>query len=254
MTEPVFNVAAAFRNKEAAMKASFLAVRNVTAHPTTLGDHGEADWVGLIRDFLPTRYTVGPIFAVDHNGNMSEQIDAAIYDMHFSPQWFGTAAGIRFVPVESIYAVFEVKPEFSGRYLLAARKKVASVRCLERTSEAVVHKGGVFAREEIRLKPIIGGVLTTRPGLADPIKKLVETQPAPEANDFLDIGICLDKFSFDYTPTLVDDNVQRELTTCQGGNQLIHFVIRLFRQLQAIGSVPAVDMTKYEARVADSDL
>ena len=37
----------------------------------------EADWVGLIRDFLPTRYAVGPIFAVDHHGNMSEQIDAA---------------------------------------------------------------------------------------------------------------------------------------------------------------------------------
>lgn len=252
MNEPVFDVAAAFRNKEIAMKASFLAIRNVTSHPTTIGDHGEADWVGLIRDFLPTRYTVGPIFAVDHKGNMSEQIDAAVYDTHFSPQWFGTAAGIRFVPVESVYAVFEVKPEFSGPYLLAARKKVASVRKLERTSEAVVHKGGVFTREEITLKPIIGGILTTRPKLADPIKKLIETQSAQDADDFLNIGICLDEFAFDYTPTLAGEGVETALITCSDGNQLIHFAIRLFRQLQAIGSVPAVDMTMYEAQVAES--
>lgn len=231
------------------MKASFLAIRNVTTHPTTIGDHGEADWVGLIRDFLPTRYAVGPVFAVDHKGNMSEQIDAAVYDTHFSPQWFGTAAGIRFVPVESVYAVFEVKPEFSGPNLTAARKKVASVRRLARTSEAVVHKGGVFTREEIQLKPIIGGILTSRPKLADPVKKLVQTQPAQDADDFLNIGICLDEFAFDYTPTLVDDGVETVLATCEGGNQLIHFAIRLFRQLQAIGSVPAVDMTMYEERV-----
>ena len=182
---------------------------------------------------------------------MSEQIDAAVYDSHFSPQWFGTAAGIRFVPVESVYAVFEVKPEFSGKYIVAARKKVASVRSLERTSEAVVHKGGVFTREEITLKPIIGGILTTRPDLADPIKKLVETQPAHDAVDFLDIGICLDQFAFDYTPTLVGGDVKTDLTTRGDGNQLIHFAIRLFRQLQAIGSVPAVDMTMYEARVTE---
>ena len=49
------------------MRASFLAIRDVTSHPTTRGDQGEADWVGLIRNFLPTRYAVGPIFAVDHH-------------------------------------------------------------------------------------------------------------------------------------------------------------------------------------------
>lgn len=253
MNEPVFDVAAAFRNKELAMKASFLAIRNVTTHPTTIGDHGEADWVGLIRDFLPTRYSVGPVFAVDCEGNMSEQIDAAVYDTHFSPQWFGTAAGVHFVPVESVYAVFEVKPEFSGKYPTAGRKKVASVRRLKRTSEAVVHKGGFFAREEIKPRPIIGGILTTRPKLANPVKKLVDSQPAPNTDSFLNIGICLDEFAFDYTPTLVEERVETVLDTCRGGNQLIHFAIRLFRQLQAIGTAPAVDMTKYEARVSDTN-
>jgi hypothetical protein len=249
VTEPTFDIAAAFRNKQTAMRASFLAIRDVTSHPTTIGDRGEADWVALIRDFLPTRYAVGPIFAVDHRGAMSQQIDAAVYDTHFSPQWFGAAGGVRFVPVESVYAVFEVKPEFNSKYIAEARKKVASVRSLERTSADVVHKGGVYVRSEIDLQPIIGGILTTRRGLEDWEKKLTETQPGQDAEGFLNIGICLDAFAFDYTPTRNGDAIKTELVTSVDGNQLIHFAIRLFRQLQAVGSVPAVDMTKYEARI-----
>jgi hypothetical protein len=250
VTQPLFNIAAAFRNKAIALRASFLAIRDVTTHPTERGDQSEADWVGLIRDFLPMRYAVGPIFAVDHHGHMSEQIDVAVYDTHYSPQWFGAAGGTRFVPVESVYAVFEVKPEFSTAYLQYARQKVASVRSLERTCESVAHKGGVYRAEEMSLKPIIGGLLTTRGELAKPIDKLLETQPVQQDDDrFLNIGICLDQFSFDYTPTITGTDVRTELATCEDGNHLIHFCIRLFRQLQAIGSVPAVDMQKYEQTV-----
>lgn len=249
MTQPPFDIAAAFRNKAIALRASFLAIRNVTTHPTERGDQVEADWVGLIRDFLPTRYVVGPIFAVDHHGNMSQQIDVAVYDTHYSPQWFGAAGGTRYVPVESVYAVFEVKPEFNTTYLEYARAKVASVRKLERTSQSVVHKGGVYKPEEIGVKPIAGGFLTTRKGLEKPIDKLLETQPADGDDEFLNLGICLDQFAFDYTPTIVGDDVQIELDTCEGEDTLIHFCTRLFRQLQAIGTVPAVDMTKYEQTV-----
>lgn len=249
MTHSSFDIAAAFRNKAIALRASFLAIRDVTAHPTERGDQGEADWVGLIRDFLPTRYAVGPIFAVDYHGNMSQQIDVAIYDTHYSPQWFGAASGTRFVPVESVYAVFEVKPEFTTDYLEYARTKVASVRELERTSQSVVHKGGVYKPEGIGVRPIIGGFLTTRENLAKPIDKLVETQPAEGDSRFLNIGICLDQIAFDFTPRAVDGEVQVELDSCEGADALIHFCVRLFQQLQAIGTVPAVDMSKYEATV-----
>lgn len=252
MTQPLFDIAAAFRNKAIALRASFLAIRDVTSHPTQRGDQSEADWVGLIRDFLPTRYAVGPIFAVDRCGDMSQQIDVAIFDTHYSPQWFGAAGGTRFVPVESVYAVFEVKPELSTPHLEYARKKVASVRRLDRTSQSIVHKGGVYKSEDIELKPIIGGILTTRRGLEDPVAKIVETQPVIRDAGFLDLGICLDQVAFDYTPRVVGGDVQVELDTCEGDDALIHFCTRLFRQLQAIGTVPAIDMLEYEATMSRS--
>lgn len=249
---PAFDLHRAFINKQVALKASFLAIRDVTSHGTTQGDVSEGDWTGLIRDFLPSRYEVGPIFAVDHHGNMSEQIDVAVYDKHYSPQWFGGANNVRFVPVESVYAVFEVKPELSATYVKAAIQKVTSVRALDRTSAPVVHKGGKYEPATIALTPIIGGILTTRNDWQDTFTNLDKYQPSPNAPGFLNIGIALDDLCFDYTPTLAAGTVQTERTTSDNGQQLIHFAIRLFRQLQAIGTVPAVDMEKYEARIQQS--
>lgn len=247
---PKFNIAKAFENKARALEASFLAIRHVTTHPGTKGDELEADWVGLIRNFLPTRYEVGPIFAVDHHGNMSQQIDVAVYDKHFSPQWFGGAQGVRFVPVESVYAVFEVKPELNKTYVEYAIDKVRSVRTLERTSANVVHKGGIYDRSDIPVSPIIGGILAIRCGWsADTLLANFDTyHPSdPDDDGFLNIGIALDTLCFDYTPTLVGDDIVTTRTQSAPDQQLIHFAVRLFRQLQALGSVPAVDMLKYEA-------
>ncbi|MGW6278433.1 DUF6602 domain-containing protein [Kribbella sp. NPDC055071] len=246
---PAFDLHRAFINKQVALKASFLAIRDVTSHGPTQGDVSEGDWTGLIRDFLPTRYEVGPIFAVDHHGGMSDQIDVAVYDKHYSPQWFGGANNVRFVPVESVYAVFEIKPELNAAYVQAAIQKVTTVRNLDRTSAPVVHKGGKYEPAQITLSPIIGGILATRNGWHDALANLDRYQPAPDDPGFLNIGIALDDFCFDYTPTLTGAMVTTQRTTSDNGQQLIHFAIRLFRQLQAIGTVPAVDMEKYEQKI-----
>lgn len=242
------DLAAAFEQKQRALEASYLGIRHVTTHPGTKGDELEADWAGLIRDFLPTRYQVGPIFAVDHTGASSEQIDVAVYDSHYSPQWFGGANGLRFVPAESVYAVFEVKPTLNGSNLDYAFRKVASVRNLQRTAAAVVHKGGRYEVNSTMVPPIIGGILTTTNSwsLGTSRGNLVQRQPASTDAGFLNIGIALDTFCFDYTPSNDGEVVQVPLTTSEAGTQLIHFAARLFRQLQALGTVPAIDMAKYE--------
>jgi hypothetical protein len=202
----------------------------------------------MLRDFLPTRYAIGPAFVVDHEGGLSEQIDVAIYDTHYSPQWFGTSGQTRFIPVESVYAIFEVKPDLNGTYLRSAQEKVASVRRIKRTSNAVIHKGGKYQRSEIDIKPILGGILSTRCSIVN-LRDWLEKDNLREAapNKFLDIGICLDECAFDYTPTESAGHVDSPLSVRQDQDCLIHFAIRLFSQLQAIGTVPAVEMNRYEA-------
>ncbi|WP_238964026.1 DUF6602 domain-containing protein [Mycobacterium paraintracellulare] len=249
-SRPTFDLHRAFLNKQAALDASFLGIRDVTRHPTTMGDQLEADWTGVLSDFLPTRYAVGPIFAVDHEGSMSEQIDVAVYDKHFSPQWFGGANNVRFVPVESVYAVFEVKPKLNSTYIKAARKKAASVRRLKRTSAFIVHAGGRYERKRDET-PIIAGILTNRTPWTDPKIKLSKYLTDDRGHEsFLDIGIAMDSICFDYTPTVTEgDKVTWPRTYNEAGQQLIHFIVRLFRQLQSIGTVPAIDMELYERAI-----
>ncbi|MFW0797786.1 DUF6602 domain-containing protein [Gordonia sp. CPCC 205515] len=253
-SSPRFDLRNAFLNKQRALEASYLAIRSVTTHPGTKGDEFEADWIGLIRDFLPRRYEVGPIFAVDHTGAMSDQIDVAVYDSHYSPQWFGAANGTRFVPVESVYAAFEVKPEFNADYVRYTMDKIASVRQLKRTSAPVIHKGGRYPKSEIAVEPIIGGLLAMRSSWADFVTTFDTYQPTSRSDDrFLNIGIAADSLCFDYTPSLdPDGDLNVEQTVSQPGQALIHFAIRLFRQLQAIGTVPAIDMQCYEKRLVGS--
>jgi hypothetical protein len=132
----------------------------------------------------------------------------------------------------------------------AAQQKAQSVRSLERTSATIVHAGGQYKHPPRDNKPIIAGILANKRGWADPLKGLDEHLPKDPADPgFLNIGIALDTVCFDYTPTLDGDTVQVARTTSAPDQQLIHFVIRLFRQLQTIGTVPAVDMQAYEAAI-----
>lgn len=253
MTTPPFNIAAAFRRKQAMLLESHASIRDVTSHPTALGDHSEVDWLDVLQGFLPERYVAGPIFAVDADGAMSQQIDVAVYDRQYSPLWFGSHNGYRFIPVEAVYAAFEVKPLIDTSYIAAAREKVASVRRLRRTSAPIKHAGGVYAATEPSAKHIIGGLLaakTSWAGREATVAKLHERLPAIGREDSLDIGIAADTIAFDFTPVPVELGSRGEgiaLEFSPETDQLIHFGIRLFRQLQQLGTVLAIDMGVYES-------
>jgi hypothetical protein len=163
VAEPInhaFDLPAAFQGLQERLLNSHATIRAVTKHPGTLGDHSEVDWVTLLRDFLPSRYAVGPIFAVDSRGVSSEQIDVAVYDKQYSPMWFGSNAGVEFVPVEAVYAAFEAKPSLTPAYIAYTEKKLASVRQLHRTSAAIKYAGGIYRAVDPSEKHLIGGILT----------------------------------------------------------------------------------------------
>jgi hypothetical protein len=253
MSGPPFNIAAAFRRKQTMLLESHASIRDVTTHPTALGDHSEVDWLDVLQGFLPERYVAGPIFAVDADGAMSQQIDVAVYDRQYSPLWFGSHNGYRFVPVEAVYAAFEVKPTINTTYITVAREKVASVRRLRRTSAPIKHAGGVYAAIDPAAKHIIGGLLAAKTSWAsrdETVTKLLEHLPPVGQEDSLDIGIAIDTVSFDFTPVPVELGSREEdipLEFSPETDQLIHFGIRLFRQLQQLGTALAIDMGVYES-------
>jgi hypothetical protein len=227
-----------------------------TKHPTALGDSAEANWQRMIQSFLPARYQVGPAFAIDAHGNSSKQLDIVVYDRQYSPLWF-ESAGDRYVPVESVYAVFEVKQKITKAFLGQAAAGVASVRNLQRTSGKIVDIHGTHSGPSPTDRPILGGILALTSewvdGLAGETGKRNITSHA--SDEHLDMGLALVDAAFDNVPksanlALLDEGLRYS----QPGTQLIFFMMSLFRRLQSIGSALAVDLAVYQEALEELDV
>lgn len=140
---PEFDLAAAFQTRQELLATTLDVTAAFTAHGTTIGDVSEADWGAMLRSFLPARYGVGPIFAVDSRDRESKQIDLAVYDRQYSPLIFeAPGSNAQFVPIECVYAAFEVEQELNATYVDYAAEHIASVRRLYRMSADVYHLQG----------------------------------------------------------------------------------------------------------------
>lgn len=216
-----------------------LGASEIAFHPTTKGDNAELNWLKMLRDFLPNRYQVDSAFVVDVNDQVSDQLDVVIYDAQYSPLLFKHEGGL-YIPAESVYGVFEVKPEIDKGYIEYAGAKIASVRRLERTSAAIVHAGGEY--EPVPVKDIVGGLLATcsswNPAFGDPLRNALDARSEGER---LDLGCAPADGAFEYAR----DGDGSVTETCTGDKALLFFAMRLFRRLQQLGTVPAIDMDRW---------
>ena len=238
----------AFMQKQRHLLAALEIVPELTEHGTTIGDDSEANWVRVLREFLPARYGVAAGHVMDSTGETSEQIDVLIYDAQYSPLLAQTSAGDLFIPAEAIYAAFEVKQEMNKTLMDYAGKKIASVRRLHRTSVPIPHAGGVYAP-----KPpveIIGGMLTTRNGWANLDGKAAVREIMGLAGDRrVDLGCALRGVSFDRP----DGDGAGTPEYSEPDMTLLFFLFRLFRRLQRLGTVAALDVSAYTNRLDLSD-
>jgi hypothetical protein len=214
--------------------------RAIIEHPGAKGDATEVDWIKMLSNHLPRRYQVSKAFVVDVDGNCSEQIDLVIYDQQYCPLLFNRN-GQTFIPAESVYAVFEVKQVLDKAKIKYAGGKAASVRNLRRTSARITHAGGVY--EPRPLFNIIAGILCSEsswnPPLGDAFKSAIESLAVEER---LDLGCVLQDGSFNvgYEPTN-----ESLIETSTNDTALIHFFLHLLQKLQAVGTVPAMDISIY---------
>lgn len=212
--------------------------RKLLEHPVSKGDSSELNWLEWMKTYLPKRYSADKAFAVDYEGNTSDQLDLVIYDQHYSPFVFKRDGAI-FIPAESIYAVFEVKQELTKDYIEYASNKISSVRELKRTRKDIVHAGGTFAQRP--LTRIIGGILTLESSWSPPFgKAFQDAMNIQEEKKVINIGCCLKNGSF-----LKHQEESKPIEISTQESSLITFFLNLLEDLQSIGTVQAIDLMKY---------
>jgi hypothetical protein len=228
-----------FMDLQKEMLASLSTSRKHIPHAPSKGDATENDWKEWIRKYFPERYKVEKAFIIDLSGNISEQIDLVVFDRTYSPFLFNHENSY-YVPVESVYAAFEVKQVLNKANMNYAAKKAASIRKLSRTSGLITCIDGSRKRQE--LKPILFGLLCTssswKPPLGKKIKrilsKFIET-------DRINIICCIRSGAFD----VLYENNNLKLIESSKNEALLFFFLKLFSRLQQIGNVPALDIDKY---------
>ena len=211
--------------------------RSTIGHSVAKGDASEAVWLELLQTYLPKRYQAAKAFVVDSAGAASEQIDVLIFDRQYSPFIF-EIKGQTVIPAESVYAVFEAKQSINAEEVRYAKKKVASVRRLHRTSLPIPHAGGIYPAKTPG--HIMGGLLTFesdwKPGLGG---SLVQALKGKEhADGRLDLGCvaahgifgCDSELCYSITPE---------------GKPATAFLFELIARLQSTATVPMIDIRAY---------
>lgn len=213
-------------------------------HDGVMGDVNERHFISVLRKYLPNRYAVDSAIVIDSNGATSDQIDIVIYDPQYTPTLLDQH-GHRFIPAESVYAVFEVKPTINKDYLEYAAKKAESVRVLERTSVAITHVAGEPVVK--KLFPIFSGIVATTIDWAGGFSSeaFIRNYGALVDLQMLDCGLAVTGGCFDV--------FEGELKVGPINNSLAYFIFRLLQKLNGLGTVPAVDWNKYAQVMSEQD-
>lgn len=196
------------------------------SHPVSKGDEAELNWIGLLRAYLPERYSVDSGFIIDYEGTISDQIDVIIYDRHFTPFIFRGEKTL-YIPAEGVYAIFEIKPHFDKTYFEYAVNKLESVKKLKRTTAPFVHILGTSTK---KVENIMGGILTKENKSASFFDGIDNKSP-------LSFIVCLDKG--------VKLVINSRLVKQEKDTLLAFFLLKLIEKLRVVGSVPAIDVDKY---------
>jgi len=212
-------------------------------HSVAKGDASEGVWLELLQTYLPKRYQAAKAFVVDSEGVFSDQIDVLVFDRQYSPFIF-EIKGQTVIPAESVYAVFEAKQSINAEEVRYAKRKVASVRRLHRTSLPIPYAGGTYPAKTPG--HIIGGLLTFEsdwnPSLGE---SLIQALKQPENSDGrLDLGCVAAHGSFACDPNLC-------FAVTPQGKPATAFLFELIARLQSLATVPMIDIRAYAKWLAN---
>ena len=255
--ESMIDLKEMFADLQDEMKAALNINRVAICHQGSKGDATENKWIEFFRAYLPKRYNVDKAMVIDHEGNVSQQIDIVLYDVFYTPFIFNHN-GFKYIPAEGVYAVFEVKQDIKNNIEYAGQK-IESVRKLKRTSIPMICTGCTYPARP--LSPILGGILSSTSSYEQTntieanLRKLAGMQS-------LDLCCCADKYSFyiEYDKGLVNfkgteskaiwdlydsRKVKNVNFNKHPENSIFTFFLQLVQYLKLIGTVPAIDLNTY---------
>ena len=240
-----WSLTSAFSRAQDEIQQELERARKSSPHSPTSGAVSEDIWLQFLERYLPERYRCTTAHVADSNDTVSQQIDIVIFDRQYTP-FIVDYYSSRIVPAESVYAVFEVKQQFSKAEIDYAGEKIASVRRLHRTSIPIPHAGGEYAA-----KPpikIIGGLLALDNSWQGELGTALQSALKDQIlkNGRLDLGCCANSGGFKYLP---DEN-EFSIVNCE--HPAMWFLFQLISELQRAGTVPAIDIQAY-AKLLDSE-
>lgn len=255
--ESMIDLKEMFAELQTEMNAALDLNRKAIFHQGSKGDATENKWMEFFRTYLPKRYNIDKAMVIDHEGNVSQQIDIVVYDALYTPFIFNHD-GFMYIPAESVYAVFEVKQDIKNNIEYAG-KKIESVRKLKRTSIPMICTGCTHPARP--LSPILGGILSSTSSYeqTNTIKENLEKLTGMQS---LDLCCCADKYSFyiEYDKSFAEfkgtetkeicnlydsRKVKNVIFNNHPENSIFTFFLQLVQYLKLIGTVPAIDINAY---------
>ncbi len=80
-----------------------------TPHGTTIGNFREEIWKGMFEQIIPKKFVIEQsVFIIDSGGNISKEVDLAIFDETYTPYIFKYGK-LKFIPIEAVAVVIECK-------------------------------------------------------------------------------------------------------------------------------------------------
>jgi hypothetical protein len=210
--------------------------KRILTHPVSKGDASELEWIDMLSTYLPKRYQVEKAIVIDCEGEASDQIDIVICDRQYSP-FILRQNGATYVPAESVYAVIEVKPNLNKQTLAYASEKAFSVRRLKRTAAPIADARGIIND----VKPpaeIFAGLIALEGSCSNNLRQFIE-QLTPKK--IVNFGCSLNEKAFWFRR----HNDQLKFEQSRKGEGLLFFVLNLIAELQAVGTVSAIDLRAY---------
>lgn len=235
-----------FLDMQESMIQELKTIRKNVKHELTKGSGSENVWIKFLKDYLPKRYCIASAIVIDHLGNTSDALDVVIYDSQYTPFVFNKD-NIKYIPAESVYAVFEAKQDVDKSKLIYAGQKIASVRTLNRTTTTFIDRGN--EKPAAPLFRIIGGFLCLDKCWKDSISesKTFKNQIVnSDENHFIDIGCIMNDKSFKADIDSTDElNPKVNINFSTTEESLIFFFLKLVADLQRLGTVRPIDLNNY---------